>query len=157
MRSGRRIAFDVGKARIGVAVSDYHAILASPADHIARTADLQAAVDAAATLIENESCIEAYVGLPVNLKNVATQSTEDSLAFAKALAEQVKIEVRLIDERFTTSTAASSLRMAGHSAKQQKSLIDSAAAAIILEQAMSEEKSKSVTPGLSIEEVENAI
>lgn len=157
MRSGRRIAFDVGKARIGVALSDFHAILASPIEHIVRTSELQSAIDIALSLVESNSCIEAYVGLPVNLKNIATESTQDAIDFASALASRTSIEVRMIDERFTTATASASLRMAGHSARQQKSLIDSAAAAVILEQALSHEKAKSTTPGISIEEAQDAL
>ena len=155
MRSGRRIAFDVGKARIGVAISDFHAILASPATHLVRSANLADSVAEARSLITEYDCIEAYVGLPVNLQNKATASTDDALAFAKLLDEQVSVGVRLIDERFTTTSAASSLREAGHTAKGQKSIIDSAAAAIILEQALTLEKSTDVAPGTSIEEHEN--
>lgn len=152
MRSGRRIAFDVGKARIGVAMSDFHAILATPAPHIVRTDKLVDSVNAATVLIAENDCIEAYVGLPVNLQNRATASTEDAISFARLLAEHIPIQVRLIDERFTTTTAAMSLRAAGHTAKDQKSIIDSAAAAIILEQALALEKWTEAAPGITIQE-----
>ena len=152
MRSGRRIAFDVGKARIGVAISDFHAILATPAAHITRSANLAESVMAAKLLIEEHECVEVYVGLPVNLQNKATASTEDAVAFAKLLAEDSSLEIRLIDERFTTTSAANSLRAAGHTAKDQKSIIDSAAAAIILEQALALEKATDSAPGKTIQE-----
>ena len=152
MRSGRRIAFDVGKARIGVAMSDFHAILATPAEHIVRTSDLLDSVNLAIALITKNDCIEAYVGLPVNLQNKATASTSDAIDFARVLADLSSIEVRLIDERFTTTSAASSLRAAGHTAKDQKSIIDSAAAAIILEQALALEKTLDAAPGQRIQE-----
>lgn len=152
MRSGRRIAFDVGKARIGVAMSDFHAILATPVAHIPRTSDLVDSVNEAIALIAEHDCIEAYVGLPVNLQNRATASTDDAIAFARVLADRSSIEVRLIDERFTTTSAASSLRAAGHTAKDQKSIIDSAAAAIILEQALALEKTLEAAPGERIQE-----
>ena len=58
--------------------------------------------------------------------------------------------MRLIDERFTTTSASNSLRAAGHTAKDQKSIIDSAAAAIILEQALAVEKSTEAAPGKPI-------
>ena len=150
MRSGRRIAFDVGKARIGVAMCDFHAILASPAPHIVRRGSLADSVTEAKNLIAEHDCIEAYVGLPVNLQNKATASTDDALAFAQLLNEQTSIDVRLIDERFTTTSASNSLRAAGHTAKDQKSIIDSAAAAIILEQALAVEKSTEAAPGKPI-------
>lgn len=152
MRSGRRIAFDVGKARIGVAMSDFHAILATPAEHIVRTSDLLDSVNLAIALITKNDCIEAYVGLPVNLQNKATESTSDAIDFARVLADLSSIDVRLIDERFTTTSAANSLRAAGHTAKDQKSIIDSAAAAIILEQALALEKTLDAAPGQRIQE-----
>jgi putative Holliday junction resolvase len=155
MRSGRRIAFDVGKARIGVAVSDFHAILSTPIEHIVRSADVDLAVSAAiASIIEHEA-IEIYVGLPLNLKNLSTASTEDSIAFASALQSAQAVEVRLIDERLSTTAAAASLRAAGHSAKSQKSIIDSAAAAVILEHALATEKQSNSKPGVSVEEYSN--
>jgi putative Holliday junction resolvase len=152
MRNGRRIAFDVGKARVGVALSDFHAILATPIAHLNRTADLAAIIAEASKLVTENEAIEIYVGLPLNLKNESTLSTEDAVAFAQALALQAEVSVRLIDERLTTTSAASALRSAGHAAKSQKGLIDSAAAAVILEQAISQEKLSNTAPGIAIED-----
>ncbi len=152
MRSGRRIAFDVGKARVGVALSDFHAILATPIAHLNRTADLAAVITKACEIATENEVIEIYVGLPLNLKNESTLSTEDAVAFARALSLQAEVGVRLIDERLTTTSAASALRSAGHAAKTQKGLIDSAAAAVILEQAISQEKLSNVAPGIAIED-----
>lgn len=152
MRSGRRIAFDVGKARVGVALSDFHAILATPIAHLNRTADLAAVIAAASKIVAENDAIEIYVGLPLNLKNESTLSTEDAVDFARALALQAEVSVRLIDERLTTTSAASALRSAGHAAKLQKGLIDSAAAAVILEQAISQEKISNTAPGIAIED-----
>jgi putative Holliday junction resolvase len=155
MRSGRRIAFDVGRARIGVAVSDFHAILATPIEHIVRSGDVDQALSAAIATITEHEAIEIYVGLPLNLKNLSTASTEDSIAFASALQSAQDVEVRLIDERLSTTAAAASLRAAGHSAKSQKSIIDSAAAAVILEHALATEKQSNRKPGVSVEEYSN--
>lgn len=152
MRSGRRIAFDVGKARVGVALSDFHAILATPIDHLTRSADLAALIAEASKVVTENEAIEIYVGLPLNLKNESTLSTEDAVAFARALALQVEAPVRLIDERLSTTSAASALRSAGHAAKSQKGLIDSAAAAVILEQAISQEKLSNMAPGIALED-----
>lgn len=157
MLSGRRFAFDVGKARIGVASSDFHAILASPLEHIKRTDDLNAVCTGAAELLKNNDAVCAYVGLPTNLKNLSTASTDDAVAFALALSQLATIPVHMIDERFSTTAAASSLRAAGHTAKNQKGIIDSAAAAVILEQALSIEKATGAIAGKSAEQVANEI
>lgn len=152
MRSGRRIAFDVGRARVGVAVSDFHAILATPIALLVRGSELDAVVSAAAQLVSDIEAIEVYIGLPINLKNESTLSTKDAVSFALALAGKTLVPVRFIDERLTTSSAAQALRAAGHNAKTQKSLIDSAAAAVILEQALAQEKHSGDTPGTAIED-----
>lgn len=140
MLVGRRFAFDVGKARIGVAASDAHAILCSPQPHIKRDGDIESSCTAALLLLHSEGAVCAYVGLPVNLQNKNTESTRDAIAFARLLQSRTEIPVRLLDERLSTTSAAASLRDAGHSARQQKGIIDSAAAAIILEQALTIEK-----------------
>lgn len=153
MLIGRRYAFDVGKARIGVAASDPHAILCSPQPHIKREGDLEASCKAALQILISEDAICAYVGLPVNLQNKNTASTRDAIDFARQLQALTEIPVRLIDERLSTTAAAASLREAGHSAKQQKGIIDSAAAAVILEQALAVEKTVDGIAGISTEEV----
>jgi putative Holliday junction resolvase len=53
----------------------------------------------------------------------------------------------MIDERFTTVTAAAKLRAAGINSRDSKSIIDSASAVEILESALSLEKSSGIAPG----------
>ena len=139
MQTGRRIAFDIGKARIGVAASDFHAILASPQEHIKRVTDEQAVVAMVKVIAEFEP-IAVFVGLPVNLRNESTDSTRDSIHLAKQLAGLTPCPVYLVDERMTTSVASKAMTNAGKSQKDQRSSIDSAAAAVILEQALEAER-----------------
>ena len=146
MRKGRRIAFDVGAVRTGVAVCDPDCIFASPIGNVASIAG-------ALELVDEYSPIEIYVGLPLNLKGAHTASTKAALAFAQALATRVTVEVRLIDERLTTRTAAGMLRSSGKDSRKAKGTIDSAAAALILEQAISLERA-GTTVGLSILDIE---
>ncbi len=139
MQTGRRIAFDVGKARIGVAVSDFHAILASPAEHIKRAADELAVEEMLKVVIEVEAT-GVYVGLPINLRGESTESTRDAVALAKQLASVTDVPIYLIDERLTTSMASKALSNAGKSTKDQRAFIDSAAATVILEHALEVER-----------------
>jgi putative Holliday junction resolvase len=146
------VAFDVGTARVGIAVSDIHAILASPVDKIDRI-DSNAVIQAKQVLEENEA-IEAYVGLPVNLKSKNTKSTLNAIDFARGLQELVNIEVRLVDERFSTKVASESLRASGKDSKAQRQYIDSAAAAVILESALEHERRTGQSAGLLVSEVD---
>jgi len=151
LRSGRRLAVDVGKARIGVAISDVHAILASPLATVARTSDIQICVAEILEVASNEGeLLEIYVGIPINLKGLATESTEDALIFAEALAASTDAKVLLIDERLTTSMANSQLLQLGKSQKSARSTIDQMAAVAILEYALSVEKNSGQKPGLSV-------
>ena len=57
------------------------------------------------------------------------------------------VPVRLVDERLTTVEASRRLREGGRKAKQQRSVIDAAAAAAILEHALGVERSRGEPPG----------
>ena len=144
---------DVGKARIGVAITDIHAILASPLGTVARATDLKTSIDDLMKLAhEQGEILEIYVGIPLNLSGLITESTEDSLTFAETLAESCEVSVRLIDERLTTSIANAQLLQIGKSQKSARSTIDQMAAVAILEYALTVEKNSTQAPGLSIAE-----
>lgn len=156
MRAGRRMSFDVGKVRTGVAASDSAAILASPLATIeARTIELL--LQGALNLIAEVEPIEIYVGLPKNLQGQSTLSTNLGVSFAKQLHSLVSVPIRLVDERMTTKLAASALQSAGLNARQQKSRIDAVAAVVILESAMNHERQNASAPGIAIEEFEHEI
>jgi putative Holliday junction resolvase len=153
LRPGRRLAIDVGKARIGLAITDIHAILASPLTTVQRVESVVDSVDA----VLQEAAVageifEIYVGVPVNLRGVSTPSTEDSLMFAEALRAKTEVPVKLLDERLTTAMANSQLKQVGKSQKDSRSTIDQMAAVAILEFALSVESNTGNEPGLSIEE-----
>lgn len=130
---GRRLGVDVGTVRIGVAVSDPDAILATPVETVRRergSAHLRRLAELTAQL----QVVEVVVGLPRTLADRAGASAQDALAVADALAERIRpVPVRLADERLTTVSAARSLRQAGVRAKDQRTKIDQAAAVAILQ------------------------
>ncbi len=152
LRTGRRLAIDVGKARIGLAISDFHGILASPLATVNRSTDLYESIKEVLELAEEQGeIIEIYVGVPINLKGESTPSTIDSLEFVEALQSKTETEVLLIDERMTTAVANSQLRQVGKSQKDARSTIDQMAAVAILEFALSVEGKTAGQPGLRIE------
>ena len=153
LRPGRRLAVDVGQARVGLAVTDIHAILASPLATVARLESTTDSVESVIrALAEFGEILEIYVGVPINLQGKSTLSTDDALTFAEALQEASGLEVRLIDERLTTSMANNQLKQIGKSQKDARSTIDQMAAVAILEFALSVEKNTGLAPGLSIQE-----
>jgi putative Holliday junction resolvase len=150
MRIGRRLAVDVGRVRIGVALCDREGILASPLDTVTRSAELSETISSLANLVDTHGVIEVYVGDPLSLSGKETDSTSDARSLAADLSQSISIPVRLIDERLTTVTAATKLRASGISAKDSKSIIDSASAVEILESALSFEKNSGVAPGVLV-------
>lgn len=140
MRAGARLAFDVGKARVGVARCDEEAILALPVVTLERDrygADL----DEAADLVEEHRAIEAIVGLPLHMGGGQSSSTQDATAWARQLAARiVPIPVRLVDERLSTVSAQRSLHESGQQARNFRAVVDQAAAVVILDQALQTER-----------------
>jgi putative Holliday junction resolvase len=151
LRKGRRIAIDVGKARIGLATSDFHAILASPLVTLKRLATTaETASNTLKAISDLDEILEIYIGLPTNLKGSVTASTTDAITFAEEIANQTAVPVYLMDERMTTSLANSQLREIGRSQREARSTIDQMAAVAILEYALSREKQTGQLPGLLI-------
>ena len=130
---GRRLGIDVGTVRIGVAVSDPDGILATPVETVRRERGdrhLRRLTDLAGEL----EVVEVVVGLPRTLADRAGSSAEEAIEFATALAARIApVPVRLADERLTTVSASRSLREAGVRARQQRAMIDQAAAVAILQ------------------------
>jgi putative Holliday junction resolvase len=118
---------------------------------VARQDDIQSCIQQIIELAANEGdLLEIYVGVPINLKGSATESTEDAILFAESLAAIANIEVLLIDERLTTSIANSQLLAIGKSQKSARSTIDQMAAVAILEYALSVERNSGQRPGLTV-------
>lgn len=147
------MAVDVGKARIGLAISDIHAILASPLATVARSLDSQKSIEEILSLTKAEGeLLEIYVGVPINLQGAVTASTKDAIEFATLIADSFTLPVLLIDERMTTSMANSQLLEIGKSQKSARNTIDQMAAVAILEYALTVEKNSSQRPGLTVSE-----
>ncbi len=130
----RRLAVDVGSARIGLAISE--GTLALPLETLVADAQAIARIQEIAT---SRDVDVVYVGLPLNLKGEFTASTTKAIEFAQLL-ENVGLVVRMIDERLTTKSAQNMLQKAGKKVKESREYIDAQAAALILDFALSSER-----------------
>jgi len=142
MLRGRRIAFDYGDVRIGVAVSDADSILASPLTTLV-SGDPKLFSRIAELIAEYEP-IALFVGEPLNLSGNSSTSAEKAEAFATTLREKFNLPTTMIDERLSTVAATKAMRDNGINAKESRSRIDMAAAVAILEQGIAIEKAKNV-------------
>ena len=147
MRSGARLAFDVGKVRIGVARCDAPAILSVPVMTLKRDR-FGAELEEAADLIEEYDAIEAIVGLPRRMNGGSSASTEDARRWAHELAQLVtSVSVRLVDERLSTVTAHRELHESGRTEASFRKVVDQAAAVVILDQALDIERMTNAPAG----------
>ncbi len=148
IRPGVRLGVDVGTARIGVARCDPHAMLATPVETVARgSGDVSRLVELAAEF----DVMEIVVGLPIALSGRETASTDDARGFARMLAQQVSVPVRLVDERLSTVSAQSALHSSGRTTRTSRSVVDQVAAVIILQHALDFERSAQNPPGAVVD------
>ncbi len=97
-----------------------------------------------------------YVGLPRHLSGKEGAATADARRFAARLVVALAVageraEVRLVDERMTTVSAHQALHAAGRKTKKHRSVIDQAAAVIILQSALDAERAKGERAGELVE------
>jgi putative pre-16S rRNA nuclease len=154
-RRGIRIGIDVGAVRVGVARTDPDAVLAVPVTTITRPragAGRRTDLDALADLVVEYEPLEVVVGLPLTLGGESGPAVEAVQAYvadlAAVLADRgLSTPMRLVDERLTTAAAAKGLRSAGRDARSGRSVIDQAAAVIIVQDAVDAERRTGTPPG----------
>ena len=134
---GRRIAFDYGDVRTGVALCDPDGILATPLC-VLESKSKSFMADISALLNEHQP-IRIFIGKPLNMSGSSGQSAEKVEVFSNKISEITDIPIQLVDERLSTVSAQKKLQAAGVSARESKSLIDAMAAVAILEQGLQRE------------------
>jgi putative pre-16S rRNA nuclease len=136
---GRRLGVDVGRVRVGVALSDPDGILATPLATVAR--DMGAAANSVPAdiaelvrLVVEHEAVQVVVGLPVRLDGSEGDAAIDIRAYAERLARAVAhVPVVLADERMSTVVATRRLAERGVRGKRQRAVVDQAAAVEILQ------------------------
>jgi putative Holliday junction resolvase len=127
------LGVDVGSVRVGVALSDPAPVLATPLVTLSRDERGGRDLDQLAALVKEHEVVEVVVGLPRTLAGRTGQAASAAQAYAEALTHRVTVPVRLADERLTTVTAARMLSSRGVKGRQQRAVVDQAAAVEILQ------------------------
>jgi putative holliday junction resolvase len=140
MQRGRRIAFDYGDVRIGVATSDADSIICSPYTTLIATE--KSLLKKISEILLDIEPVQIFVGKPALLSGKDGASSQKAVEFAESLRGITLVEVVMVDERLSTVSASKKLRDSGKSAKEAKGSIDMAAAVGILEFAIDLEKRK---------------
>jgi putative Holliday junction resolvase len=131
------IAVDVGSVRVGVAASDPQGRMAFPVETVARDPAGGSDLARLAKLVRERGAREVVVGLPTGLSGVEGEAARSCREYARRLAERVApVPVRLADERLSTVTANRQLRSGSRRGREQREVVDQAAAVVILQTAL---------------------
>jgi putative Holliday junction resolvase len=142
----RYLGLDVGDVRIGVALSDETATLASGFVTLERVGPRKD-VKAVAAIVRERDVHEVVVGMPWRLDGNLGPQGEKVMGFVEALRRGLKVPVVTWDERFTTVAADELLAEAGVRRRDRKARIDRAAAVLILQGYLDSLQSRVPTPG----------
>lgn len=126
------MSVDLGKARTGIAICDKLEMLSSPLTQI-NEYNRERLLEKIADLAKEHKAEILVVGLPKNMDGSEGESAQNARAFAQELKEKTGITVDMQDERGTTVTAHNYLNFTDTRGKKRKSVVDSVAATIILE------------------------
>ena len=131
----RILGVDYGERRVGLALSDPSAMIASPLPTLKRRKGKRPPVAPIARLAEENEATEIVVGLPLTLEGNDSDWTREVRDFAAALADRTGLPVELQDERMTSVRAERAVRSLGLSKekREEKERIDAAAAVLILQ------------------------
>ena len=132
----RILGIDLGRRRIGLAISDPTRTLARPLATL--TVDADSAVDRVVQEIERLAAEDdglhgVVVGLPARLDGSPTEQTAHVLRFVARLRERVAVPIHHEDERLTSAEAESRLALRQRDWRKRKAQLDAAAAAVILQ------------------------
>jgi putative Holliday junction resolvase len=83
--------------------------------------------------IEEREVDRVVIGLPRLLDGTEGEAAESARAFAAELGRRTTTPIELWDERFTTTIAERSLIESGLRRKRRRAVIDSVAAAVLLQ------------------------
>ena len=132
----RVLGIDVGRRRIGLAISDPSRTLARPLATL--TVDGGDGVELVAGHIrrlaaEDDGLETIVVGVPARLDGSPTDETTRVRAFMEALGARTAIPIVGEDERLTSREAESRLAVSERDWRKRKVKLDAAAAAVILQ------------------------
>ncbi len=131
--SGTRIlALDVGKKRIGLAVSDGLGITAQGLETLQRTR-IREDLTALKEIAVRWDVGTLLVGKPLHMSGDESRQSEYTREFAGRLHQHLQLPVVFWDERLTTAEAERMLRETGATLDQRKKAVDRLAAVLLLE------------------------
>jgi putative holliday junction resolvase len=128
----RILALDLGKRRIGLAISDPLGITAQGLPNLVRTRKRDD-LDAIGQLAREREAGLILMGNPINMRGSEGRQSGWVREFAETLEKRTGLPVKLWDERLTTVEAGRVLRSSGISIEKRAAAIDRLSAVILLQ------------------------
>ena len=128
----RILALDLGKRRIGLAVSDELGITAQGLETLERR-NMRADLERLARLVEEKSVGLILMGDPRHMSGDVGTQAEWVREFATVLGRRTGLEIKLWDERLTTREASRVLRESGIGIQKRARAVDRLSAVILLQ------------------------
>ena len=125
-------ALDLGRRRIGVAVTDAVSMGAYPVGVVERRS-VRRDLEAIAAMLREREVTTIVVGLPLNMDGSEGPAARAARTFADKVAEALRVTVEMFDERLTSFEAEERLKGMPIRKGARKPAIDAIAAAVILE------------------------
>ena len=129
----RYLGLDLGSRTLGVAISDKSGLIARSLTIIRHNEEYCMLIDKIKEFVEEEKIEAIVLGYPKNMNNTIGPKGQLSEKFKEMLETNIQLPVYLQDERLTTKEAQNILISNDTSRKKRKKVIDSMAAAIILQ------------------------
>lgn len=133
---GVLLGVDVGEVRVGLAASDPMGLLAHPVATLRRDHEGLHDLDLIAEQVRERGAVGVIVGLPRSLSGEEGLAAQRSRRYAQLLQRCLQVPVRLWDERLSTVDAHRALHDSGVPGREQRGVIDQAAAVLILQAAL---------------------
>lgn len=131
--SGRVLALDWGRNRIGIAITDETQLIAAPLAVLRRRAGHRLPLGDFLTLVEREHPVGLVVGLPLDDAGTVGEAAEAARAMGETFAERSHLPVDWLDESFTTAEVQDRLVARGVAPRSRRDSLDAMAAAVLLE------------------------
>ncbi len=129
--NGRILALDLGRKRIGLALSDPLGISAQGLETLQRTA-IREDIAAIEALAREHDVKLILLGHPLNMKGDEGRQAVYTREFAEKLRERTGLPVKFWDERLTSKEAERVLKQSGISIEKRAKAVDRLAAVILL-------------------------
>jgi putative holliday junction resolvase len=132
MNQGRVLALDLGKRRIGLALSDELGITAQGLETLERT-NIREDLARLSHLATEKNVALILMGNPLHMSGREGRQVEYTRDFAARLGTATGLPIEFWDERLTTVEAQRVLRQSGIGIQKRAQAVDRLAAVILLE------------------------